>query len=124
MFGWLVLTITLTQSVSDYVRADYVVQVNVQSYSNPTNQAANRRGDCCDPGPTTGCERDRRCDNYFTFCLRALNTLSREGGCDTPEIISKVAHNDAPIDFNQPTFLGTQNPFQLNAFGPWQVSRK
>ena len=64
----------------------------------------------------------KRCDSYFIFCLRALNAPPTQRGCDTPYVTSEVAGNNASIDFIQPAFLGTTNPFHLNASGLWQVS--
>ena len=106
------------------VRADYVVEVDVQSYSNPSNRAVDRGGDCCDPnvvGSDSTCTGTKLCDSYFIFCLRPLDTPLTQRGCDTPNITSEVARNNASIDFTQPTFLGITNPFYLNASGPWQV---
>ena len=102
-----------------------MVEVHVQSYSNPTNRAFDQDGDCCDPnlvGSDSACTGTKLCDSYFIFCLRPLNTSLTQRGCDTPNITSEVAQNNASIDFTQPTFLGITNPFHLNASGPWQVS--
>ena len=116
--------ITQVQLASEFLRADYVVEVHMQSYNNPTNRALGQGGDCCDPQPSTDstCSEHERCDSYFIFCLRPLNTPPTQRGCDTPNITSEVARNNASINFTQPTFLGIANPFQLNASGPWQVS--
>ena len=116
--------ITQVQLALKFLRADYVVEVHMQSYSNPTNRAAGQGGDCCDPqsGGDHSCTGGERCDNYFTFCLRPLNTSHTQRGCDTPNITSEVALNNASIDFTQPTFLGITNPFHMNVSGLWQVS--
>ena len=116
------MAIAQVQLASISVRADYVVEVHVQSYSNPTNRAVGQEGDCCDPvpGADSTCSRNERCDSYFIFCLRPLNTTQR--GCDAHNITSEVAENNASIDFTNSTFLGITNPFHLNASGPWQVS--
>ena len=113
---------TQVQLASILVTADYVVEAHVQSYSNPTNRAVGQGGDCCDPlpGSKSNCSKVARCDSYFTFCLRPLNTPSTQRGCDTSNLTSKV-HKDASIDFTNSTFLGTANPLFLNASGPWQV---
>ena len=118
------MAITQVQLASILVRADYVVEVHVQSYSNPTNRAVGQGGDCCDPqsGGNRSCTETKRCDSYFIFCLRPLNTPPIQRGCDTPNITSEVAKNNASIDFTQHTFFGITNPFHLNASGLWQVS--
>ena len=102
-----------------------MVEVHVQSYSNPTNRASDRGGDCCDSnlvGSDSACTGFMLCDNYFIFCLRPLNTSHTQRGCDTPNITTEAADNNASIDFTQTTFLGITNPLHLNAPGPWQVS--
>ena len=100
-----------------------MVEVHVQSYSNPTNRAVGQGGECCDPlsGGNHSCIETKLCDSYFIFCLRPLNTSRIQRGCDTPNITSDISDNNASIDFTQPTFLGITNPFYLNASGPWQV---
>ena len=120
---WICMAIAQVQLASVLVRADYVVEVHVQSYSNPTNRAVGQGGDCCDPQPSTDstCSKLERCDNYFIFCLRPLNTPRTQRGCDAPNITSGVADNNASIDFTNSTFLGITNPFFLNASIPWQV---
>ena len=116
--------ITQVKLASKFLKADYVVEVHMQSYNNPTNRAVGQGGDCCDPqsGGDHSCTETKLCDSYFIFCLRPLNTSPTQRGCDTPNITSEVAPNNDSIDFNQPTFLGITNPFHLNASGPWQVS--
>ena len=91
------MAITQVKLTSFLVRADYVVEVHVLSYSNPTNRAVDQGGDCCDPlpGSKSNCSEIARCDNYFTFCLRPLNTSLTQRGCDTSNITSKVAKNNA-----------------------------
>ena len=106
-----------------FLRADYVVEVHMQSYNNPTNRAVGQEGDCCDPqiGGSHTCTGLKLCDSYFIFCLRPLSTPPTQRGCDTPNITSEAASNNASINFTQPTFLGIANPFRLNASGLWQV---
>ena len=123
--SWISDYIAQVQLASKFLRADYVVEVHAQSYSNPTNRAFDRGGDCCDSnlvGSDSDCTGTKLCDSYFIFCLRPPNTPHTQRGCDTPNITSEVASNNASIDFNQPIFLGVTNPFHLNASGPWQVS--
>ena len=112
------------QLASKFLRADYVVEVHMQSYNNPTNRAAGQGGDCCDPqsGGNHSCTGGELCESYFIFCLRPLNTPPIQRGCDTPNITSEVAKRNVSIDFTQPIFLGITNPFYLNASGLWQVS--
>ena len=116
--------VTQVQLTSKFLRPDYVVEVLMQSYNNPTNRAEGQGGDCCDSnlvGSDSACTGFMLCDSYFIFCLRPLHTSPTQRGCDTPNITSEVASNNASIDFTQTTFLGIANPFHLNASGSWQV---
>ena len=115
------MAITQVQLASILVRAEYVIEVHVQSYSNPSNKAFDQDGDCCDPSSHSACTGAELCDSYFMFCLRPLNTSPTQRGCDTPNITSEVARNDASINFINSTFLGIANPLLLNASGLWQV---
>ena len=49
--SWISGYITQVQSTSKFLRADYVVEVHMQSYNNPANRAVGQGGDCCDPQP-------------------------------------------------------------------------
>ena len=89
----------------------------------PTEHLIEELGDCCDSnlvGSDSACTGFMLCDSYFIFCLRPLNTSHTQRGCDTPNITSEVAGNNASIDST--TFLGITNPLHLYASGPWQVS--
>ena len=121
--SWISGYITQVQLASKLLRADYVVEVHMQSYNNPINRAIGQEGDCCDlvPDADSTCSEHERCDSYFIFCLRPLNTSHTQRGCDAPNITSEVAHNNASIDFTNSTFLGITNPFHLNASRHWQV---
>ena len=59
----------------------------------------------------------RRCDSFFTYCLRAFGDEdSQEGGCSDPNerMISSTNWDDGSIDFTQDTVLHLNNPFYLH----------
>ena len=113
------------------VCGDYVVEVSVQSYNNPTNRCVvctqpgypNNPGCCDDFSMRDGnCTGELACDNYFTYCLEHFSTSDISSECLTAGVTSGVNVDGAPIDFSQPTVLGLPNPILLN--GPttdWQV---
>ncbi len=105
--------------LSVLVSADYVVQVELVSYSNPSNTRSDGR--CCDPGkgPCSGWER---CDTYFIYCL--ILRASTATVCTNKELTtrSSVIWNGADINFSQPTVLGLPNPFKLTGISAtWEV---
>ena len=103
-----------------FVAGDYVLEVNVLSYSNPTNRRASSGG-CCDG--TGNCNTGgHRCDTYFRFCLRPVYTHSTSRECETTALTSSHVQDDGFIDFTQPTFLGLDNPLLLSGLiTAWQV---
>ena len=111
------------QSVTS-VSGNYVVEVNVQSYNNPTNGCANCGISCCDGLIQTTCTGQLRCDNQFTYCLRSHNTTATTRGCQGyTSKISEVNTDARLIDFSQPTVLGLPNPLTLTGLtNSWQVS--
>ena len=55
--------------LSVLVSADYVVQVELVSYSHPSNTRSDD-GQCCDPTNNgVACMGGNRCDTYFIYCL-------------------------------------------------------
>ena len=108
---------------SSHVAGDYVVEVHVMDYNNPTNGAAALGGRCCDHTSMPTCSGGYRCDNFFVYCLRPFNTSATERGCvdGLPMETSNHQGNDGSIDFNQSTVLGLPNPLPLTVSGPWQV---
>ncbi len=113
--------------LSVLVSADYVVQVEMVSYSNPSNTRSD--GQCCDsPQGFDGvepCVRGERCDTYFIYCL--MPRFSTTVGCPRNEpgffaFSSTSIVDGADIDFSQPTVLGLSNPFNLTGISTaWGV---
>ena len=67
---------------------------------------------------------NRRCDTFFTYCLRPLNTTGFDCGSSSgSEIQSGVNENDAAVNFSQSTVLGLSNPINLPGLtNDWNVS--
>ena len=119
------------------VLGDYVIEVHVQSYSNPTNKCAtcyteyNQLPGCCDDFTVQTCTGQLRCDNQFFYCLRPYNTPPDTEGCSdyTGTIRSSVNQNGGQLDFSQPRLLGLPNPLRLQGLrnvslkNAWQVSK-
>ncbi len=114
--------------LSVLVSADYVLQVEIVSYSNPSNTRSDSR--CCDSPPgfngATPCVRGERCDTYFTYCLRPRFTEATTIECPNTEpgftANSTNVVDGAAIDFSQPTVLGLPNPFNLTGISTaWEV---
>ncbi len=114
--------------LSVLVSADYVLQVEVVSYSNPSNTRSD--GQCCDsPQPFNGatpCNSGERCDTYFTYCLRPRFTEATTIVCPNtePGFIANSTNvvDGATIEFSQPTVLGLPNPFNLTGISTaWEV---
>ena len=106
------------------VSGNYVIEVNVQSYNNPTNRCSTCRLGCCDDFALTDCTGQLRCDNQFTYCLRSHNTRATTRGCQgyTSTSRSNVNTDGEDIDFSQPTVLGLPNPLTLTGLtNSWQV---
>ena len=108
----------------------YILQAQLLDYDNPNQLSVHCnvfcQVDCCDGMQMQDCvSGNRRCDTFFTFCLRPLGTTGR--GCDSPssgsEIQSEVNQNDAAIDFSQSTILGLSNPIVIPGLtNDWNVS--
>ena len=110
--------------LSVLVSADYVVQVEMVSYSHPSNTVS--EGQCCDsPWGFNGvvpCRGGERCDTYFIYCLILRASTATE--CSNNELTtrSNVIWNGADIDFSQPTVFGLSNPFNLAGITTtWEV---
>ena len=105
---------------------DYVIEVKVKAYDNPTNGAADFNGGCCDFEEKRNCTTiaDEFCDNFFVYCLRPFNTPVTLRGCvdGLPMETSSPVNNDACIDFSRSTVLDLPNPLRLKVTGIWQVS--
>ena len=114
------------------VLGNYVVEVHVQSYSNPTNRCATCYDDedqiepgCCDDYTVTTCNGHRRCDNQFLYCLTSLNTSAFNASCGgyIGTINSGINWRGQQINFSQPRVLGLPNPIKLTGLtDSWQVS--
>ena len=105
--------------------------VQVTSYANPTNrceECGQQRGlsqTCCDATRNNSCTGSTRCDNQFSYCLRAVGTKpSTLGGCNnTTMVTTEVNFNGEVVDFNQSTVLGLPNPLSLTGLARrWEVS--
>lgn len=107
---------SMSPQLSVFVAGEYVLEVHVLSYSNPTNRCEAFSGGCCDDrGPGADCNSgNHRCDTYFRFCLRPFNTLNTSRDCATTAVTSTAVLNDNFIDFTQPSFLGLANPLALS----------
>ncbi len=108
--------------LSVLVSADYVLQVKMLSYSNPSNTRLD--GQCCDPDNGGGCTGGERCDTYFMYCLRPRSSTATECPNTAPGFtaVSIVSPDGGDIDFTQPTVLGLSNPFNLTGISTaWEV---
>ena len=108
--------------LSVLVSADYVVQVEMLSYSHPSNTHSD--GQCCDSRSREECSNGERCDTYFTYCL--LPPASTDRGCPNnvsgDTLVSSVITDGADIDFSQLNVFGLPNPFNLTGISTaWEV---
>ena len=73
---------------------------------------------CCD-GFDSGSFQCHRCDSYFTYCLRKVDTLT--AGCpEDGHIMSSDGNpNYVSIDFSQSTVLGLVNPLIFQGPSIW-----
>ncbi len=109
--------------LSVLVSADYVLQVEMVSYSHPSNRRSDGR--CCDPNNGGGCNGGERCDTYFIYCLLPRFSTATECPNTAPGFtaVSSVSRDGADIDFSQPTVLGLTNPFNLTGITTaWEVT--
>ena len=104
-----------------------MVEVEVQSYSNPGSRCTGpgcgcdspQGCRCCDDNddhvPSSSCENGLRCDNKFTYCLQHEASMPGSGCSQTLSraSTSKVNWNDNSIDFSQDVVLGLNNSFTL-----------
>ena len=102
------------------VNGRYQVGVRLFNYSNPTGRcqecAVNQNGihSCCDSQTEFGiCDGRLRCDSFFIYCLRPLNTSyssMKEGCLGFANMTSSFNRDDGPVDFENATVLGLPNP--------------
>ena len=110
------------------VKGRYILQVTISGYINPFQRCAGcaSLSRCCDTNfNTNSCFGNRRCDTFFFFCLRPIDSNVRNGtGCSySGNLTSEVNENDATINFDQTTFLGLDNPLTLEGLtDAWNVS--
>ena len=114
------------------VKGLYVIQLQLLGYDNPTQErivcfftpSFQCFFPCCDDGSGPCTNGDRRCDTFFTYCLRPLNTTER--GCSSTSgnvLQSDVNENDAAVNFSQSTVLGLSKPINLPGLtNDWNVS--
>ena len=99
------------------------MEVRLLGYENPTQRCQECRAfrsgvkSCCDYYyRSTPCDGDRKCDSYFMYCLRPLQSQDfQEGSCSNSDrtVTSAVNTDDEMIDFTQSKVLGLNNSFQL-----------
>ncbi len=113
--------------LSVLVSADYVLQVEMVSFSHPSNTRLD--GQCCDSDDGLGvippCNGNDRCDTYFIYCLipRSSNTTECSNNDPGFTAVSYYIVDGAAIDFSQPTVLGLSNPFNLTGISTtWEVN--
>ena len=110
--------------LSILVSADYVVQVEMISYSHPSNTVSGGR--CCDSINREPCDGWECCDTYFIYCLIPhASTTTTECPSNEPGFtaVSNYIEDGADIDFSQPTVLGLSNPFNLTGITTaWEVN--
>jgi hypothetical protein len=114
------------------VKGLYILQLQLIGYVNPTQQRITGCnindfqcfGTCCDAGTGACTNGDRRCDTFFTYCLRPLGTTEFGCGSSSGSVIqSDVNENDAAVNFSQSTVLGLTNPINLPGLtNAWNVS--
>jgi hypothetical protein len=97
------------------------VEVDLYGYSNPTQTCQDCRSGgqfatpgCCDRHDLGTCLQEGvRCDSYFFYCLRTIDSSGR-GSCSySGNRVSAVNLNDGSVDFNQSLVLDLENPLQL-----------
>ena len=100
--------------LSVLVSADYVVQVEMLSYSHPSNTRSDGRA----------CDLTSNCDTYFTYCLIPRASTAEVCPNTAPgfTLVSSVIRNGADIDFSQLDVFGLPNPFNLTGISTaWEV---
>ena len=112
----------------------YVLQLQLLGYSNPAQKRLFCNDDlcssdldlgrCCDGGSGPCTNGDRRCDSFFTYCLRPLGTPGFNCGSRSgSEIQSDMNENNAAVDFSRSTVLGLTNPINFPGLtNDWNVS--
>ncbi len=109
--------------LSVLVSADYVVQVEMVSYSNPSNTRLDDQ--CCDPGNGGECKGWERCDTYFIYCLVPHSSTTTQCPSNEPGFtaVSTNIVDGATINFSKRTVLGLPNPFNLTGIlTTWEVN--
>ena len=115
----------------------YNLEVRLHDYTNPTSkcpgciEVLNSEPGCCDLyGELTSCVSNQRCDTYFTYTLRPLDSTQMGNNCSVPDsanhtnqtLTSSSNQDDGPLDFNSETVLGLRNPFILHGVdNEWRV---
>ena len=92
------------------VRGDYTLEILINSYSNPTDQAVRWNGGCCDD---VQCERVDRCENQFHFTARPLPTSDRHiGSAVIPS--THTGYHDSEVE---------NLHVSIESSGQWQVAK-
>ena len=121
------------------VNADYVFEVQVDSYQNPTGRCLECRltpsdpQGCCDDfedDDEIGCPSfpEDLCDIYFIFCLREFETLGDDdtvcplGRQETPNMINDTDIGLLSFQLGATALVGLPNPLNFSVPGDWPVS--
>ncbi len=109
------------------VLCDYVVEVELRSYTNEESRAVGNNGACCDSVSLNShdfndntCTNTERCDNLFAFCLRPSNTPSTSSGrcLKLPTLSTNIVSDSDSLDFAV-TDIGVPNPMTFTVSGSW-----
>ena len=98
----------------------YAVEVRLFGYDNPTQKCQDCRDGqfadpgCCDDFQALTCPNtDQRCDSFFFYCLRTLNSQMERNCSYFGSRTSAVNTDDGALNFSQSVVLGLENPLQL-----------
>ncbi len=103
--------------LSVLVSADYVLQVEMVSFSHPSNTRLD--GQCCDPDKG-GCTGGERCDTFFILCLIPQSSTTTECPNTTPGFteVSDYIH-----DVRADNDVILSNPFNLTGISTaWEAN--
>ena len=131
---WIItMRMIIVQATSSRL-AQYEIAVMIGGYINP-HQVRQISNSSCNPSRSrcdnmcydghAGSEVCHRCDSFFTYCLRNVDTATLSAGC--PEggniLKSDINPNDTSIDFSQNPVLGLDNPLIFQGLDyTWNVS--
>ncbi len=104
--------------LSVLVSADYVLQVEMVSFSHPSNTRLD--GQCCDPDNGEPCTGGERCDTFFILCLLPHSSNTTECPNNDPGFTEV---SDSIRDVRADSDVILSNPFNLTGISTaWEVS--